>query len=287
MTYIAYAWLASVLYALGSVAGKIATNHHIKNPWLYNFMWGFLTILVMTPIALVNHAGLPQDWNSMLWLSLANAVSGTAFILAFYMLDLTALSPLYNIRTGLVVLAGVFLFREVLMPWQWLLMGILLVAGVAINVDERMNIRMFANKRVVFALFAVATSAWFNSYIKVASMHNGYWEIMLWSNVLAVLMTLVTLPLFYRDLRSVRWSKYYGLVASTGFFTAGFLAEVKALAENVSISMAIISLPVSMILVIALSLTWPRLLEKHTAKIYAIRLTAAAVMFAAAFGLSV
>ena len=65
-----------------------------------------------------------------------------------------------------------------------------------------------------------------------------------------------------------------------------FLFSVKAFGENISISMTIISLPLAMIMTMALSVVAPKLLEKHTAKVYAIRLSAAAAMFVAALGLS-
>lgn len=286
MSFILDAWLSSIVYAFGSVVGKLATKHHINNPWLYNFAWGIFSLLCTLPLALVNHVGLPQDWGSMWLLGLANAVSGTMFILALYQSDVSIIGPLYNLRTPLLVLAGTVLFREVLMPFQWVLMGIIIIAGMLVNIDEHLNIKTIFNKRTGFALLAVLTSAWFNGTIKYASMHNGYWEVMLWSGILGMVFVSVTIPLFYRDFRKSRMSQYSGLVLSTVLFTVGLLFEVKAVSQNVSISMAIISLPVSMIIAIAFSIFAPKLLEKHTAKVYAIRITAAAVMFVAALGLS-
>lgn len=286
MSFIVFAWASSIVYALGSIAGKLATKHHINNPWLYNFMWGALSLVFMVPIALFNHVGFPQDWTSMWWLALANAVSGTLFILALYESDISILGPLYNLRTPLLVFAGTVLYKEVLTPLQWGLLAVLMIAGMLVNVDEKLSLRTFFSKRVGFALLAVLTSAWFNGTIKYASMHNGYWEVLLWSGILGMIFILPTIPLFYKEYKKTRIDRYSGLLLSTVLFTIGFLFEVKALAQNVSISMAIISLPLSMVVAIAFSVFAPKLLEKHTAKIYAIRLTAAAVMVIAALGLS-
>ena len=111
MSYIAFAWLTSIAYGIGSIVGKISTKYHIANPWLYNMTWTVLTILFTLPFALAGGVGLPQDWGSMILLGLSSAASGTSFVLAFYALDLSILSPLYSLRTPLVALGGVLLFQ--------------------------------------------------------------------------------------------------------------------------------------------------------------------------------
>lgn len=286
MSYIFFAWLTTLTYGLGSVVGKIATKHQITNPWVYNFLFFLLTAACVVPFAIAGGVGWPQDWNSMLWLSLANAVSGTAFVLAFYAIDLSILSPLSNLRTPLMALSGVLLLGESLTILQWVLIGIIFIAGGFINLDERMNIRSVLNKKIALGFLWILCSVWFNSMIKYASVNNGFWEVSLWSTVIATVLVLPTAPLFYRDMIRTPIKQYYGLAISTILFTAGLVFSVKALGENVSISMAIISLPLSMLITMALSVFAPKVLEKHTLKVYAVRFICAVVMFAAALGLS-
>lgn len=286
MNFIAFAWAACSVYAAASIIGKLTTRHHIANPWLYNFVWFCLTAVLTVPLALYYHVGMPHDWNSILWLSLANAVSGTAFILAFYAIDISVLGPLFNLRTPILVLVGALIYKEVLTPLQWILMAILLIASIAVNAEERFKTRGLLGKRIALIIFTIGTSAWFNGLIKVTAMRNGYWETLLWPNIIGTMLIIPTIPLFYRDMRKLKLSRYWGLVLSSLLFTVGYFFEVKAVSRNVSLSMAIISLPLSMVIAIAFSVFAPKLLEKHTVKIYAIRLTAAAIMFAAAMGLS-
>lgn len=274
------------MYAVGSIAGKLATKHHIANPWLYNFMWAVLATLCLLPLALINHVGLPQDWASMTILALANAISGTAFIMAFYAVDVSVMAPLSNLRTPIMVLVGVMWFREFLSPFQWLLIGVIFLGGMAVNAEEKFHIRSFVNRKTALVLLFVITSAWFNSYTKYTLQFNGYWEVLLWQNILGILFLLPTLPLFYKDLTRTKPYQYSGLLISTILFLGGYMFEVMALKENISITMTIIALPLSMLLAIAFSVFAPKLLEKHTTKVYAIRLTAAAVMVAAALVLS-
>ena len=213
MNYIYFAWLTSFTYRLGSVIGKISTKHHISNPWLYNFIFFVLTALCIVPFAIVGGVGLPQDWSSILWLSVANIVSGTIFVLAFYAVDLSILSPLSSLRTPLVALAGVLFLGEILTITQWILIGIIFIAGGCVNLDERMSIRNIVNKKIALGLLWILCSTWFNSMIKYASINNGFWEVSLWPTIIATILVLPTLPLFYRDLMSTKMSKYYGLIS--------------------------------------------------------------------------
>lgn len=286
MSYIVFAWLTSITYGLGSVVGKIATRHHIDNPWFYNIIWYVVTVVCILPFALAGGVGLPQDWYSMWWLSAANAVSGVMFVLAFYAVDLSVLSPLASLRTPVAALIGALFFRESLTFNQQMLIGAIFLAGLFVQADERFSFKALLTRKTLLALTWVGTSVWFNSMIKAASATNGFWEVSLWSNVFGLLLCLPTLPLFWRDAFRTPVKKYSGIVISTILFTAGLLFSVKAIGENVSISMAIISLPLAMVMTMILSLFAPKLLEKHTAKVYAIRLVSAAVMVLAALGLS-
>ena len=286
MSYVGFAWLTTIVYGFGAVVAKIATKHHIDNPWLYNALWITLTVLCIVPLAIANHVGLPQDWGSMAWLGVANAVSSVMFILAFYAVDLTVLAPLSNVRTPFVALLGVLWFGEPLSLFQWVLISLVFVAGVAINIDEHMHIRSFWNKQTALAFLWIPTSVWFQTMIKYASQSNGYWEVALWSNVLGLLFLLSTIPLFYRDAVKTPLSRYHTTILSIILWTAGLLFSMKALGENVSVTTAIMSLPLSMVFTVALSVIWPKLLEKHTAKVYAIRAVSASIMFAAALMLS-
>lgn len=286
MSYLFYAWLTAFSYGIGAVVGKIATKHHIANPWLYNFVWLVLTVVCIVPFALVGGVGFPQDWSSILWLGVSNFFANTLFVLAFYAVDLSILSPLSNLRTPLVALAGVLFLGEVLTVSQWMLIGVIFIAGACINLDERMSIRYIFDKKIGLGLLWILSSAWFSSTIKFASIKNGFWEVSLWSCVISVVLALPLLPLYYRDLMKTGIRQYSGLTISSVLFTAGLLFSIKAFGENVSITMAIISLPLSMLITMALSVVAPKLLEKHAPKVYIVRFIAAMVMFAGVMGLS-
>lgn len=286
MSYILYAWLTSFTYGLGSVVGKISTKHQITNPWHYNFVWAVLTIISILPFAIMGHVGLPQDWGSMLWLGVANAVSGLLFILAFFAVDLSILSPLAMLRTPLLALSGALIFGEKLTVVQWALIGVVFLAGILVNLDEKFSIKSVLNRNILLAFAWILSSVWFNSMIKYASLTNGFWEVSLWPAVIAVIIYLPTLPLFYKELIRTKPVHHVGIMITTMLYTAGLLFSIKAFGENIGISIAIISLPLAMLMTMVIAKFAPHILEKHTGKVYAIRLVAAAVMFVAALGLS-
>lgn len=286
MSYIVFAWLSSITYGFGGVIGKLATKYHIKNPWLYNIVWAILTFVFIVPFALLGKVSLPQDWSSMIWLGVASAVTSVTFTFAFYAVDLSILSPLANIRSLFTALLGVMFFQESLLPIKWLLILLLCFAGLFIHLDEKMKLKSFFSKATIIVFVWVITSVWFNTMIKFASANNGFWEVSFWSNLLTVVFLLPTLPLFIKDIRMTPIKNYSGITINTALWTAGLLFSIKALAINISISSAIMSVPLSMIFVMILAFASPKLLEKHTSKVYVIRTIAAVIMFAAALGLS-
>lgn len=286
MSYIVFAWLSSATYGLGGVIGKLATKYHVRNPWLYNFVWAVLTFIFIAPFALFAHVGAPQDWKSMLILSAASALSSVTFTFAFYAVDLSILSPLSNMRSPITALLGMIFFNETLDTYKWFLILLIFLAGLFIHVDEQMKLKNFFSKATAIVFIWILTSVLFNTSIKYASIGNGYWEVSFWSNLFTFIFLIPTLPLFIKDIKKTPLKNYSGITLNTALWTVGLLFSIKALAVNVGISTAIISVPLSMLFAMALSFISPKLLEKHSLKVYAIRTVSAIVMFAAALGLS-
>ena len=84
----------------------------------------------------------------------------------------------------------------------------------------------------------------------------------------------------------MRFSDWSGVTWSTILLTFGMFAANRAFAVNVGISSAIMTVPLSMIFAVLFSVFAPKLLEKHTMKVYALRFAAAAIMIFAALRLS-
>ena len=89
-----------------------------------------------------------------------------------------------------------------------------------------------------------------------------------------------------KDLGKVKVNQIAPVIAM-GIFQLlyNFVANI-AYGINVGVTSIIITLPISMVIIFLLSVVWPKLLEKHTLKVYAIRFASAAIMIWGALQLS-
>lgn len=285
MPFYVFAWVAEFFYGLGAIAGKLSSKHQIANPWLFNFVWILLVTILTLPFAFVAGIQWPVHWGPLWLLALFSATSATLYILALYALDVSILGPLYTLRIAISGLLGVIWFDERLSSYQIGLMVLMIMAGLFVSIDESMSIRSFFRKSVVLGLVSVVNSAIYNATVRYAMQFEGYWEVTVWGQVLGQVLLLVTIPFFWKDIRNVRLNQWSGLIGSTVLVTLGFLAANRALAENLSVSSAIMSIPLSMVMVVLFSVFAPKLLEHHTLKVYTIRFSAVGVMVWAALQL--
>lgn len=286
MTFIFFAWVASIVYGLMVVTTKLTSKYTIQNPWLFTFLFSLSLLLFTIPPAVVGHATIPTHWGNISMTALCYVLSNVFYFFALYKMDLTTLSPLFNARTAFAVLLAAFFLGETLLPWQILVMGIIFLAGIFVAMDEKLTIKSFFKWPIFLAILSMFFLSLAGIFTKKSLSEESYWTVNLWIPLLTQVFLFVTVPLFLKDIKTVAIKPllFLGLV---GIFNAlGTFAANKAYAQNVGLSVVIISLPISMIMTIVLSFFSPKLLEKHTLKVYLIRLFAASVMIAGAIRLS-
>ncbi len=286
MPFYVYAWIANACLGLGAISGKLTAKHQIKNPWLFNFVWSLIITVLTLPFALAAHPGMPTHWGQLWLMGFFSMAAGALYIFSLYAVDISVLGPMYTLRIVINTILGFLLFHERFAGFQIGLMVLILIGGVLITIDERFSTKSFFNRSIVLVLITVTMSALYGATIKYAMQFEGYWVVTMWGNILAQILLIPTIWFFWRDLRKVRLHEWSGVVGIGVFSTIASAAQNAAYAVNIGITTAILSAPSSMILAIILSLFMPKLLEKHTIKIYAIRFTAAAIMVVAALRLS-
>lgn len=281
-----FAWIGAFGYGLTNIVGKLMSKYSIHNPWLFNFLMSLLTCLITVPITLFNHASLPSSWMNIFFASLCYALYFILFTLALYRLDISVISPLYNFRAAFSVLFGAVILGEKLIIQQFILVGVIFVAGFFVSLDEKFKAGSFFRGGILLALTAMLFLALTAVFVNKAIAQNGYWTVNLWQSIMVALIMLFTFNLFKTDLFRLQRKQIIVIAIAASSFVIAELAANKAYAENVGISSVIISLPFSMIIAFLLSIFAPKLLEKHTHKVYAVRFTAAAVMIISALKLS-
>src|SRR3989338_3223074 len=99
MSYILFAWFASLFYGLVNVIGKLTSKYSIKNIWLFNFLFAFFSLIFTLPPALNNRVGIPLVWGNLILSAVFNTLFVIFYILAIYHLDVSVLGPIFNFRT--------------------------------------------------------------------------------------------------------------------------------------------------------------------------------------------
>lgn len=286
MPFYIYAWMAGFSGALIVIIAKLASKYSLKNPWLFNFLWIFITLIFTVPVALANHAGIPKDWPPVIAAGVLYALFYIFYILSNYRLDVSVLSPLFNFKTVFTIILGSLLLRENLSPPQFIFFIVIVIAGMFSNIDEKLKLNSFFKLDIGIALLAMAFLAFNNIFINFALVKNDLWTVTLWISIVNLLVILPTIPLFYKDLRRVKFKQVSPVLAMGLFQLIYNITANIAYGVNVGITSIIITLPLSMMIAFFLAIFWPTLLEKHTLKVYAIRFTAASIMIWGALQLS-
>ncbi len=281
-----FAWVASIGYALEVVVIKLVNKHLSANLWVFNFLWNFLVLILIFPFAIANHATVPEHWFNLAMAAMLYAVAGITYVINLSRLDVSVFAPLFNFRTAFaVILAAIFLHERLSLEHLFLI-TVIFLGGFFVSYEENFSFKSFFNKNIFYTLLMMVVIALEAIFTNKSVNELGFWTASLWIALIAQTLLLLTWQKFGKDFKKIG-SKEFGatlLGAATGVI--GVLASNKAFSENVGISAAIISLPISMIIAFLFSVFAPQLLEKHTFKVYLVRFSAAAIMIIAALRLN-
>lgn len=286
MSYIFFAWVASLSSALVVVVSKLTSKHSIKNPWLFNFLWSLVVLILTLPLPFINNATFPHNWLPIILTGVFSALFYIFYTLSIYRLDVSTISPLFNFRTLFAVLLGLLFLSEQFTSYQLMLAMGIIIAGIFATIDEKFSIQSFFNSSVGIALIAMVFLALRDATTKWASIYDDVWTVNLWVNVVGIIVILPTINFFKNDFKKINIRQLRPLALMSFFQLITNFSLTTALAVNVGITSIIMSIPFSMILAVLFSTFAPKLLEKHSLKIYAIRFAAAIIMIYGALQLS-
>lgn len=286
MPFYVYAWIGAVVSGLFVITAKLTSKHAIANPWLFNFLLITITLLFTIPVAIYNHAVLPNSWIPIILAAIFSTLFNIFFIFSNYNLDVSTFMPLFNFQVVFVVLIGSVFFNEKFTLIRLIFVFIIFVAGIFSTLDEKFNMKSFFKRTIAIGLLAALFLAIYKTFIKLTLVNNSLWTTNLWVSVLNFIMLAPTIFLFKKDLKKLDFNHILPVGLMGVFWTAsGFFANA-AYKTNLSISSLIMNVPFSMVFAFLFSVFAPKLLEKHTLKIYAIRFVSTAIMIYSAVQLS-
>lgn len=286
MPFYVFAWISTICSGLYVVTTKLTSKHSLKNPWLFNFLSGLFTLLFAVPISLLYKAGMPHDWFPIILVAIFGVLWNILFIFSTYLLDVTIISPLFNFRSIFAVLFSALLLHEKLTSFQVLLFFIIVIAGIFVTIDEKMSIRSFFKPAVALGILTMFFLALSSVFSKPAILNNDIWTVNLWSGIIGQIFLLPTILFFKKEIKLINVKQVLPVIAMGLFLMLANITANYAYKVNVGITTIIEGLPISMILAYLFSIFAPKLLEKHTFKVYLIRFTASAIMIISAIQLS-
>lgn len=286
MPYYLYAWIGAVASGLILITAKLTSKHSVKNPWLFNSLLVLVTLLFTIPPALVYKAGLPISWLPIILAAVFSTLFNIFLIFSTYALDVSTLTPLFNIRGIFAILIGRLFLNESFSQNQLIYIAIILIAGIFVSIDEKFSLRSFFKRSIGIAILAMLFLTVNNSFIKISLEKNSLWTNNLWISIINVLFLIPTIPLFRKELKKLNFGHILPIGAMGIFSTITEFSSNVAYGVNVGITSLIMNTPFSMILAFLFSIFAPKLLEKHSLKIYAIRFTATAIMIYSAIQLA-
>lgn len=286
MPFYIYAWIGAVISGLFVITAKLTSKHSIKNPWLFNFLLAAVTLLFTIPPAVYYHATLPNGWLLVILTGIFATLNTIFYIFSNANLDVSVFMPLYNFRNIFTLLIGLLFFDERFSTFKLFYIGVIIFAGVFTSLDEKFSLRSFFKITIAIGLLTVLFSAINSALTKAVLINNNLWTTNLWIAIINFILLLPTIPLFKKDIKKLDVEHITPVVLMGLFFTISIFAANKAYEGSYSITSLIMVMPFSMIFAFMFSVFAPKLLEKHTLKIYAIRFSSAAVMIWAAMQLT-
>lgn len=286
MSYFIYAWIASIVFGLEAIIGKITSKYSICNPWLFNFLWTFFILLFMFPVALENNVSIPMRWDYIILAAFFYAVAGILYLFSLYHLDVSAVAPLFNLRTAFSVLLGVIFLGERLLGRQYIFLFLIFISSLFVTLSKKNSFKSLFQLSTGYVVMGMLCLACMSLCINQALVYDGYWEVTLYVSLISQIMLLATVPLFLNDFRKLHLKQVGPVLLMSLCGVIATLATNRAYQTNIGISSTIISLPISMVMVFIISFFYPKLLEKNTMKVYAIRFVSAAIMIFSALELS-
>lgn len=286
MPFYIYAWIGSAVSGLFVITAKLTSKHSISNPWLFNFMLTVVMLLFTIPPAIYYHAVLPSGWGPIILAAIFSTLFNIFYIFSNYSLDVSVFMPLFNFRGVFAVLIGVGFFGEKLTSYRLLFVGVILIAGIFSSMDEKFTLKSFFNKKIAIGLLATLFLAINNAFIKLALVDNSLWTTNLWVAVLNFILLIPTISLFKKEIKKINIKHILPVGAMGIFGTITAFTGNMAYKTNLGVSSLIMNMPFSMVFAFMFSIFAPKILEKHTFKIYAIRFSATAVMIWAALQLT-
>lgn len=279
MSPIIFAWIASITYGLYAITAKLIGKYQLKNSYQFSFFITLFSGILMAIVSYSYGGRFAANWFYIILAAAFLAIGNALYLATLKVLDVSVMSPLFNIRVAITVLLGILFLRESFSLQSVYLIILIFIAGFFATMDEKFSLKSFFTQNISLGLLFMLVLSIQSLFVNRAIDQTSYWTATLWMGLLAIAFSFIFLfPKFKNDLKTTKPKEYLGVALLSLVGSIGDLAAYKAFEGNVGLSSVIISLPISMVLAFVLSIAKPNLMEKHSLKVYLVRFTAAGIM---------
>jgi len=255
MNPILFAWIASITYGLYAITAKLIGKYQLKNSYQFSFFITLFSGIIMSVVSYLYGGRLATSWLYILLAAAFLAIGNALYLATLKVLDVSVMSPLFNIRVAITVVLGILVLGESFSVQSIYLIALIFIAGFFATMDEKFSIKSFFTNNILLGLLFMLVLSIQSLFVNRAIDQTNYWTATLWMGILAVLFSFVFLySKFKNDLLTTKPKDYLGVAILSLIGTIGDLAAYKAFEGNVGLSSVIISLPISMILAYLLSI---------------------------------
>lgn len=274
MSYILLSFLAAFFFAFSQVFNKFVIKHKIKDKnslMVYFMVTSLLFSLILFPFTSKILPPTETLWNIF--------IATTAFLIGYYLFffgiadtDASTFAPFFQLQAAMIAfLAYVFLGER--FPFSnYFFIGIIILGVILVSSDEKMELKFFLKKGILFILAVQVFHAVSNLFVGFSLQKIGFMDMLFWEcaiiGVYTIPFYLITRPKINYPTNSI---VCFGIATFLSSFGALFL--FKAFEQNLTISstISLMSSPIVFIITVLASKFKPDLLEHHSIKIYAIR----------------
>ena len=222
---------------------------------------------------------IPQSWLFISLAAIALSIGNVAGLAAVRVLDVSVISPLFNIRVVMTVVLSYLFLGERYQLDAVLLMVAIIISGFFATMDEKFSLKSFFSRNILIGLLFMLLLSIQSIFINRAIEQTSYWTAMLWMSIISIIVSTILLyPKCKADIADINPKQYMSVAVLAIIAGIGDLAAYKAFEKNVGLSSVIISLPLSMVIAVIVAKWKPNLLENHPVKVYLVRFIATGIM---------
>lgn len=289
MSYLAFAAFAAVCFSTTTIINKLTSKHTLDNKdslLAYLLLSSFTFALVLYPF--VDRSIPPTQTLLTIFASSITFFSGMYLLYTgIFTTDVSVYAPLFQIQSGLVAILAYIFLHEQFPASNYLWISLIISGAILTSIDEKLSIKTFFTKGIFMIIGMQVFHAIANILVGLSLQTVNFLQFLFWeylfAGILFIIVTLITKPKLNYPLKNIAPMFLVGSINGTGA-----LSLFRAYQENLTISNTIgmLDTPIVFLTSILASRFYPKLLEHHTPKVYAIRSIGLIIILISAYHIS-